>query len=144
MKSKASLIAASIAASGLAFALNASATAMNDLPMLHKHGEVSYLSGGIGTTEAHAIKRVAKSYPLELEFVKSAKPRDMYLADVRVKIKNAHDRTVLDATADGPFLLAKLPAGRYTVSADRDGRLEHRAIDIAANAHKRIVFAWKS
>ena len=144
MKSTASIITASIAVSGLAFAAGAFGAAMNDLPMLHTHGEVSYLSGGIGLTEANAIKRVAKSYPLELEFVQSAKPKDMYLADVEVRIRDAQGKTVLDATSDGPFLLAKLPAGKYSVRADRDGRPEQRQIEVAAKGHQHIVFAWKS
>ncbi|MGP1677712.1 MAG: carboxypeptidase-like regulatory domain-containing protein [Burkholderiales bacterium] len=107
-------------------------------------GEVSYLSGGIGQTEASAIKHAAKRYPLELEFVLKAKPKDEYLANVKVKIEDAHDKVVLDATADGPFLLAKMPAGKYTVTADRDGKIEQRQVEIAAKEHRRVVFEWKS
>lgn len=144
MKAKASLIAVTIAASGLAFAVNAVAAPLSALPATQKQGEISYLSGGIGLTEANAIKHVAKRYPLELEFVLKAKPKDEYLADVKVNIKDAHDKVVLDTTADGPFLLAQMPAGKYTISADRDGKVEHRRIEIAAKEHQRLVFAWKS
>lgn len=144
MKAKASLIAVTIAASGLAFAVNAVAAPLSALPATQKQGEISYLSGGIGLTEANAIKHVAKRYPLELEFVLKAKPKDEYLADVKVNIKDAHGKVVLDTTADGPFLLAQMPAGKYTISADRDGKVEHRRIEIAAKEHQRLVFAWKS
>jgi hypothetical protein len=144
MKAKASIIAMTIAASGLAFAVNAAGAPLSALPATQKQGEISYLSGGIGQTEANAIKRVAKRYPLELEFVRKAKPKDEYLADVKVNIKDAHDKVVLDTTADGPFLLAQMPAGKYTISADRDGKVEHRRIEIAAKEHQRLVFAWKS
>lgn len=144
MKTNASLIAVTIAASSLAFAINAAAAPLSALPATQKQGEISYLSGGIGVTEANAIKRVAKHYPLELEFVLKAKPKDEYLADVKVNIKDAHDKVVLDTTADGPFLLAQMPAGKYTISADRDGKVEHRRIEIAAKEHQRLVFAWKS
>ncbi len=144
MKAKASLIAVTIAASGLIFAVNAAGAPLSALPTTQKQGDISYLSGGIGLTEANAIKHVAKRYPLELEFVLKAKPKDEYLADVKVNIKDAHDKVVLDTTADGPFLLAQMPAGKYTVSADRDGKVEHRQIEIAAKEHRRLVFAWKS
>ena len=144
MKSKTSMIATAIAVSGLALTLNTSPALASNLPATHRQGAVSYLSGGIGLSESDAIKHVAKAYPLELEFVLNAKPKAEYLADVKVQIKNAHDKTVLKATAGGPFLLAKLPAGKYTVSADRDGKVVHRLIQIAANGHQRVVFEWQS
>ena len=144
MKSKTSLIATAIAVSGLTLSLNAFAAQTSYLPATHRQGEVSYLSGGIGLSESDAIKHVAKAYPLELEFVLKAKPKDEYLANVKVRIKDAHDKTVLKTTAGGPFLLAKMPAGKYQVSADRDGKVIHRQIDIAANGHQRVVFEWLS
>ena len=107
-------------------------------------GNISYLSGGIGKSEASAMKHAARRYPLELEFVAKAKPKDEYLANVKVKIKDAHDKLVLDTTAGGPFLLAKMPAGKYRISADHNGKMEHRTIEIAPKAHKRVVFVWKS
>jgi hypothetical protein len=144
MKSKKYLIATAIAVSGLTVTLNAFAAQTSYLPATHRQGEVSYLSGGIGLSESDAIKHVAKTYPLELEFVLKAKPKAEYVANVKVRIKDAHDKTVLKATAGGPFLLAKMPAGKYKVSADRDGKVIHREIEIAGNGHQRVVFEWQS
>jgi hypothetical protein len=143
MKSRTPMIAAAIAASGLALSLNAFAASANYLPPMHKQGEVSYLSGGIGLNESDAIKHVAKAYPLELEFVLKAKPKAEYVANVKVQIKNARDMTMLKTTT-GPFLLAKLPAGKYTISANRDGKVMHRQVEIAASGHRRVVFEWTS
>ncbi len=144
MKSKTSLIALAVTVSGFTLTANALAAPAGFLPATHSQGEVAYLSGGIGVNEANAIKQVAKAYPLELEFVLKAKPKEQYLADVKVRIKDAHGRTMLDATAGGPFLLANLPAGNYTVSADRDGKVERQRIDIGAGEHRRLVFEWAS
>ena len=144
MKSKTSVIAAAIAASGLAFAVNGFAATASHLPPTHMKGDISYVSGGIGKSEAAAMKHAAKRYPLELEFVARAKPKDEYLANIKVKIKDAHDKLVLDTTAEGPFLLAKMPAGKYTVSAGHNGKMEHRMIEIAPKMHRRVVFVWKS
>lgn len=144
MKSGTSVIAAAVAVSGLTFALNAVGAPASQLPAAHMQGDVSYLSGGIGQTEADAIKHVATRYPLELEFVRKAKPKAEYLANVNVKIQDAQGKVVLDTTSDGPFLLANMPAGRYTVSVDRDGKTEHRRIEIAAKQHRCIVFEWTS
>ena len=144
MKSRASVIATAIAVSGLTLALNAIGAPASHVPATHKQGDITYITGGVGQTEADAIKHVAKYYPLELEFLLKAKPKDEYLADVKVRIKDAHDKMVLNVTADGPFLLAKMHAGKYTVSAERNGTIEHRQIEIAAKEHRRVVFEWQS
>lgn len=144
MKTRTSVITTAIAISGLTLALNAIGAPASGVPAIQRQGEVSYLSGGIGQTEASAIKHVAKNYPLELEFIAKAKPKDEYLADVKVQIKDAHDNMVLNTTSDGPFLLAKMPAGKYMVSADHDGKVEHRQIILAAKEHRRVVFEWRS
>ncbi|MHB8668730.1 MAG: carboxypeptidase-like regulatory domain-containing protein [Burkholderiales bacterium] len=144
MKSTKSMIATAIAVSGLALTVNAFAASSSYLPATHRQGDVSYLSGGIGLNESDAIRHVAKAYPLELEFVLKAQPKAEYVANVKVRIKDTHDKTVLHATAAGPFLLAKLPAGKYTVSADRDGKVIQRQLEIAASGHQRVVFEWQS
>jgi hypothetical protein len=144
MKPRRSVITAAIAASSLTLALNAIGAPAGGVPAAQMQGEVTYLSGGIGLTEANAIKHVAKNYPLELVFVAKAKPKDEYLADIKVQIKDAHDKMVLSTTSEGPFLLAKMPAGKYTISADHDGKVEHRRIVLAAKEHRRVVFEWRS
>ena len=51
---------------------------------------------------------------------------------------------VLNVTTDGPFLLAKMHVGKYTVSAEREGKVERREIEIASREHRRVVFEWQS
>ena len=138
----AALIAASICAAAPAAAAGAAKPVT--LPAMHEQGSISYLSGGIGQNEADAIKHVATQYPLEVEFLLRAKPRDEYLANVKVVVTDMHDKKVLDMTSNGPFLLAKLPEGKYTITADRDGKVERRTVQIAAHAHRRIVFEWQA
>ena len=137
---RASLIAAAIAAASLT--LNAIAAPEGQVPAAQTQGEISYINGGAGKTEADAMRHVARYYPLELEFLLKAKPKDEYLSNVKVRIKDAHGRMVLNVTAGGPFLLAKMPAGKYTVSAERNGKVEHRQIEISATEHRRVVFEW--
>ncbi len=144
MKSKTFVIATAIAVSGMTLTLNAIGGTDSHLPAAQKAGEVTYIMGGIGQTEADAIKHAAKYYPLELEFLLKAKPKAEYLSNVQVRIKDAHDRMVLNVNADGPYLLAKMPAGKYTISAERNGKVEHRQIEISATDHRRVVFEWQS
>lgn len=141
-----SVVTAAIAAASLALSLDAAAAwqAESGAPTAHTQGDVTYLSGGVGRTEASAIKHLARLYPLELEFLHKARPRDEYLANVKVRIEGEHAKRVLDVTSDGPFLLAKLPAGIYTVSAESGGKVEHRTVEIAPKEHRRVVFEWRS
>ncbi len=144
MKTRAAIIAAAIAVSGLALSPGAISAPIQDLPAMHKEGQISYLTGGVSREEANAIKHAAKYYPLELEFLLKAKPQDEHLSDIKVRIKDGHDRMVLSVAANGPFLLARMPVGKYTVSAERNGKIEHRQIEIAAKEHRRVVFEWRS
>jgi len=144
MKSKTFVIATAIAVSGMTLTLNAIGGTDSHLPAAQKAGEVTYIIGGIGQTEADAIKHAAKYYPLELEFLLKAKPKAEYLSNVQVRIKDAHDKMVLNVNADGPYLLANMPAGKYTISAERNGKVEHRQIEISATDHRRVVFEWQS
>lgn len=142
MRSKASVVTSFLAISCVALALPATAAPESHLPAAHKEGAITYLSGGVGNEEADAIKHAASNYPLELEFLAKAKPKDEYLADIEVRIKDAHDKTLVNTTSNGPFLLAKLPDGKYTVSAERNGKTENRTIEIATKEHRRVVFEW--
>ena len=146
MKTRLPAITAAFAASCLALGapVFAAPSAETHLPGAHTVGKVTYISGGVGQNEADAIEHVARNYPLELEFVRKAKPRDEYLADVKVHIKDAQNRMVLDVPSTGPFLLARLPAGKYTVSAEHDGKLENRQVQVSPGNHRRIVFEWQA
>ena len=107
-------------------------------------GNVSYISGGVGEDEAAAMKSAAAGYPLELHFVQKATPRDEFLADVKVRITDRAKNVVLDAVANGPFLLAKLPPGTYQIEADHVGVVKRQTVDIRPGKHQRSVFVWST
>ena len=125
-----------------ASALAAGAALATALPQEQSQGPVTFLSGGIGKDEALAMKHAEAKYPLSLVFVEKAKPRDEYLASVAVTIKDGKGNTELQATSEGPYLLAKLPDGKYTVTAEHDGKTERRHIVVASAKPKQVVFAW--
>lgn len=132
-----------ITAATVALAFPALAMSAKELPAEHHAGPVSYLSGGVGEDEADAIKAAAVHYPLEIELLKHTRQgENEYLAGDRVVIRNTHGATVLDAKADGPFLLARLEPGRYTVSAQDDGIGKNRQVQISAKGHEHLVFEW--
>lgn len=122
--------------------LVAATTQAAPLPPLRHAGAVAWTSGGIGSDESHALEQAAAQWPLALEFaVKDGRHAD-FLANVHVRVHDAQGRTVLHATADGPFLLARLAPGRYTVDARFAGRDLQRTVLIEPGAHVRQVFEW--
>jgi hypothetical protein len=115
---------------------------ISSLPPAKAQGPVSYVSGGVGDDQADAFKQAAPSYPLELLFAQKGTPKDEYLADVKVTIRDNSGEVLLDTTTDGPFLLAKLPSGNYRIDADYAGQVKHQSVDVQSGKHQRKVFVW--
>jgi hypothetical protein len=133
-------LVASLLAAGPA--LGAAMSTMGSMPREMTQGNVTYMSGGIGHNEAATMRKEEKNFPLSLEFVKRAKPSDQYLADVSVTIKGQDGRTALQTVSNGPFLLARLPDGKYTVSAEARGLTRTRDIVVAQGKPEHILFEW--
>jgi hypothetical protein len=114
------------------------------LPAELVQGRVHYVSGGIGRDEARAFRQAERRYPLAMEFAIKAKPRDEFTAGVKVLIRDATGKTVLDAVSEGPFLLAKLPAGSYDIEATQDGRKLERHAVVAAGRSAHLGFLWRT
>jgi len=112
------------------------------LPQPKMENGITYLSGGIGNDEAVAMKAEAKSYPLSMIF--SAGKDNEYLADVKVNIKDKAGKDVLNAVSNGPIMLVKVPAGRYTVTAERNGKSLHHAVHVNHKGGKQVYFHWAS
>lgn len=112
------------------------------LPPEQHVGEVSYIAGGLSRSQADSIKRAAQDYPLELVFRQTVngRPKDLY--DVPVKITDASGKVVFDAHSPGPYFIARLPKGRYTVTAHWDDWDFSKEVTIGG-ARDRVVFAWE-
>lgn len=130
------------ALSALALSAGAAAQAVPALPVVHKSGSVEYLSGGVGRDEAQAIEAAATHWPLTLEFAIKDGHRADFAADVKVTVRDAKGHAALEATAAGPFLLAKLPAGRYSVDATLAGKKLHERVVVKAGHAAMAVFLW--
>ena len=113
------------------------------LPAEQHQGDIAYVTGGVGKGEAKVFRRAIGTYPLALEFVKQAGKRDEFLAGIKVEVVDQRGKTVLSTESEGPFLLAKMPTGRYTVSATYDGKTLKRTIAVEGMAERPIVFEWK-
>jgi hypothetical protein len=137
-----SFVATGLILVSLLTALPALAATVGTLPAEQTQGTVTYVSGGIGQDEAQAFAAAARQYPLTLEFVIKHTPRAEYTANVHITIIDAQGQRLLDTRSDGPFLLAKLPAGRYTVTAKRQGQTLTKTVHVATHKPAHMMFRW--
>jgi hypothetical protein len=108
-------------------------------PAVQDYQGVPYLTGGIGETERAAILAAAADFNLKLLF---AEKGGAYLADIAVLVRDADGKTALELKADGPLVLARLPAGDYRIAATANGREQVRSARIPATGQHSIVFYW--
>jgi hypothetical protein len=114
------------------------------LPQLRHSGTVEYIAGGIGQDEARAMREASTSWPLALEFASKGSPRADYVADVTVNVRDSRKQSVLEVKADGPFLLARLAPGRYTVDATYAGKTLSKTVTVARGRAARTLFLWSA
>jgi len=112
------------------------------LPPEQQQGEVTYIAGGNTEKEANAIKRASQDFPLELVFRQTVNGKVKDLTDVPVKITDASNKVVFQGESPGPYFIARLPAGRYTVTAHWDDWDFSKNVTIGGD-RDRVVFAWK-
>jgi len=139
MKSTSRLFAGALA---LGIALPAWAGSAMDytLPQAKTENGITYMSGGVGKPEANAMREEARHYPLSMVF--SAAKDNEFLAAVQVTIKHQSGKEMLRAVSDGPIMLVKLPAGKYTVAAEAHGKTLRRTVQVPARGDRQLSFHW--
>ncbi len=126
--------------SGAAFAASGQA----GLPEVQRSGEVEYVTGGIGVDESTALQAAARQWPLALQFaIVSGGERAQHASDIRVVVRDTGGRSVLEAVSGGPFLLARVAPGRYTVEATRQGQTQRRQLTVRSGIPTRAMFSWR-
>ena len=125
------------------FALPTHTLSAEPMPMHDMHaGDVSYLTGGIGSSEAESMREAAKDYALEIVFVQKLKQLEEFISDVKLQIQYSKKNNVFDVTTEGPFLLVNLPNGKYVITAEFNGDTKQQKVNIGAKKHQKIVFWW--
>ncbi len=131
-----------LATGAAVLALSLNAAAAEPAAQSQNQGNVNFVSGGVGEDEAASMQSQAAGYPLQLQFVQKAQPRDEFLSDVKVRITDRSGNVVLDTVSNGPFLLAKVGPGRYQVEADYNGVVKRRSIDVRSGRSQKAVMVW--
>ena len=112
------------------------------MPQQQLLGDVAYLNGGAGDEEVQFIKQSMKDYTLALAFARGASPAE-YVASVAVTIKDAKGQTVFETASVGPYLLVKLPPGKYSVVANYHDVSLTRPVTAGKSAGPLVTFIWK-
>jgi len=113
------------------------------MPQERAQGNVSYLSGGIGVDQADMMRQEASKYPLALEMATAAGgPRDAYISDAKVDIRDASGNPVLSATTQGPIMLLRLPSGTYTVDVDWHGTQRRKTVAVNSDRHQHVMLEF--
>ncbi len=112
------------------------------MPQPQTQGDVTFLNGGAGDEEVQFIKRSMKDYSLALSFARSTASSAEYVASVVVTIKDSKGATVFESSSVGPWLLVRLPAGRYTVVASYHDVTQNRPVTAVRSATSVTTFSW--
>ncbi len=118
------------------------------LPISHAHsadaraqtaGSVTYVSGGVGDDSIAKLESLARDFNLKLVF---ALQSGNYVTDVKVVIADSKGKTLLDATSEGPWFLARLPAGNYQIVATFEGKAVKRSVTVGKAKLQTVDFRW--
>ena len=101
--------------------------------------DVPFVTGGTGADERAELQEKEKDYNLKI--VAAATSGD-YVADVWVVIESAAKKSMLETKMDGPILLAKLPAGTYTIKATYGPSTQTRTVNVPAQGLREAAFRW--
>jgi hypothetical protein len=104
-------------------------------------GGVPVLSGGIGADSQQHIKAREKEFNLRLVFTLV---EGSYLSGVSVTVRDTAGKTLVEHLADGPFFLARLPDGAYSVTAVYEGKPQVRKVVVRAGQLRTEYLRWPS
>ena len=98
----------------------------------------NFVSGGIGSDEVATLNLERSHYALAI--LTAARGSGAFLADIHIRITDAHAAVVLDTVMDGPWLLVDLPAGRYDIQASLDNRVQRTNLTFGSSGHQQATF----
>jgi hypothetical protein len=102
--------------------------------------DVYWVSGGVGIDEREEMVMALPDHNLKV--LTAADKSGAFLSAVQVVVRDAAGRTVLETSLDGPWLLARLPPGRYELVAIYDGRSQTPTFTVPASGRREIFLYW--
>ena len=118
------------------------AQAQDQLIIVEPERATTYLNGGVGEDEAQYMRKTAKEWPLRLTF-SEASDND-FVANVGLLVTDLHGTPYLQVSGAGPMTYARLPAGKYRVTARFKGQSETREVSLDGKGGRDVAFHWKA
>jgi hypothetical protein len=102
---------------------------------MHAPGGIDYVSGGAGKEDRDAMATQRGSYTLEV--VLSGVGGEYVVVDA-LRVLSSQGGEVLIVHDAGPIVMARLPAGSYTLETTWHGKSERRSVSVASSAVKTV------
>lgn len=99
----------------------------------HAATTVPVITGGVGEGGREAMEARQNAYSLKLVFTGE---QGIYLSSVGVTIRDRQGNEVVNTTTTGPYLLADLEPGRYTVEANAEGIVRKHDVTVGKDGLK--------
>ena len=100
---------------------------------------VPFAAGGVGEESQAALTARVAEFNVKIVF---ALKTGEYLAKVWVGITDGKGKALLETTAEGPWMFARLADGPYTIVSTFEGKSESQKITIAGNKLHMVNFRW--
>jgi hypothetical protein len=102
-------------------------------------GTAPAVSGGVSLNARDTLRGAESNANVKLVFALNT---GNYVSDVQVKVTDSAGRTVIEDTSNGPWLLARLPAGSYTANATYNGHTVTQKFSVGKSGLRTAQFRW--
>lgn len=100
-----------------------------------------FITGGVSLEEAGALQRQRGEFTLWLV---TAAQSGAYLSDAEAQILDRSGNTVLQTQLRGPYLMADLPPGVYTVRVNYGDQVREARVGIRSGATREYLMRFDS
>ena len=102
-------------------------------------GTAPAVSGGVSLNARDTLRGSESNANVKLVFALNT---GNYVSDVQVKVMDKSGRTVVEDMSNGPWLLARLPAGSYTANATYNGSTVTQKFTVGTKGLRTAQFRW--
>ena len=97
------------------------------------------VSGGVSLNARDTLRGSESNANIKMVFALNT---GNYVSDVHVKVQDRAGRVVIDDVSNGPWLLARLPAGTYTAVATYAGKPVTHKFSVGKSGMRTAQFRW--
>lgn len=107
-------------------------------PEIQQYEGVPFVTGGVTVDEREALQEVAATEDFNLKVI-VATAEGSFLSDVKVRVMDSEGTLRLDATTEGPWLYARLPAGDYRIEGAREDSTRSASVSLTGKSLQEVV-----